>query len=667
MRKGITCFILLFIFYSWDAFGQEIDSLKDLLDSSEGKSKVELLHLLSRNLRWSQPDEALLYATEALEISEALGNTTLQATSYRLIGGAHYYLGNYKSSLVFSERSLNIAQSIADTSLMITNLNSLGIDNYDLGSYEASMQYFLEAVDLMNANNGKLQRGIVLNNMGLLFERIGDYEKARSYSQMGLAIARQNKNPNVQVYSFNGIGISYLMEGDYEVARQYLDSSQQIAREVNNRVWGSVAHNQMGEVYRKMNLFDSAELHYNKALSLSESIEDRKRIADVYTNSAKLCLAMGNLDKCINFLDQSQELAATYNWRQLFLDNLRLYAEVYDAFGMDEEVIESQNMYLIYRDSIYKDIMSRNLEMVPLKISEQKDQIRLSQQQAALKEQQFANYIYLAIIVVAIPIALLLLYLLRKNKKQNKVLEAKNEEIKQTQDLLVKSEKMASLGVLAAGIGHEINNPLNYIENGVRNISTIIDTDFPENKHPTLEKFMSIVSEGVSRASTIVDSLANFSRTGQENNELCDLKVIAENCLVILSSKTKNIHFIKNYSEKQLLVKGNESKLHQVCMNLLSNAIHAVKDIPEPVIEIKTTQLKSKLELSIKDNGYGIDSDNLSKINDPFFTTKNPGEGTGLGLFIAHNFIDEHNGQLKVTSIRGNGATFTLHLPLNQP
>lgn len=667
MRKGIVFLIVFFASFSWSVMGQRIDSLKAQLNISKGETRIQLLHDLSRSLRWSKPDEALAFATEALEIAQAMENTVLQATSYRLIGGAHYYLGNYESSLVYSERSLKIAQALGDTSLMITNLNSLGIDNFDLGSNESSMQYFLEAVDLMDANGGKLRRAIVLNNIGLLFEQVGDYAEARSYSSRGLMVAKANRNTNVQVYSYNGIGISYLMEGNYPLALQYLDSATKIAKEVNNRVWGSVAHNFSGEAFRNLGKYDSADYHYQTALTLSESIDDKKRIADVYTNLAKLCLVLGNLEKCLSYLDQSQELAATYNWRQLFLSNLQLYADVYGAFGHEHKVIESQSSYVLYRDSIYKDIMIRNLELVPLKLSEQKDRIQLTQQQTALKEQKFANRIYLGIIVVAIPIAILLFYLLRKNKKQNKILEAKNAEIKQTQDLLVKSEKMASLGVLAAGIGHEINNPLNYIENGVLNISNILEQEFPNQDSSNLNKFVDIVNEGVLRASTIVNSLAHFSRSGQKNDELCDLEAIVENCLVILSSKTKNISFNKAYATEVLLVQGNESKLHQVCMNLLSNAIHAVSKQSNPAIEINTEQVREELVLTIKDNGYGINEEDLSKISDPFFTTKNPGEGTGLGLFIAHNFIDEHNGRLGVKSIIGNGATFTLHLPFNQP
>ncbi len=667
MRKGITFLLFIVASFSWSAYGQEIDSLKSLLDTSEGESKIHVLHQLSRSLRWSQPEDALNFATEALEIAKQLESIALQASSYRLMGSAHYYLGNYENSLSYSERSLEIAQELGDTSLMITNLNGLGIENYDLGSYELAMQYFLEAVDLMDANGGKLRRAIVLNNIGLLFEQVGDYKQARSYSLRGLEVAKENQNINVQIYSYNGIGISYFIEGNYPLALQYLDSAQWISLEVDNRVWGSVAHNYAGEAHRKLGRYDSADHHYQTALTLSESIDDKKRIADVYTNLSKLCLELGNLEKCLGYLDASQDMAATYNWRQLFLNNLQLYAEVYGAFDMDQEVIESQASYVLYRDSIYKNIMVRNLELVPLKLSEEKDRIRLTEQQAALKEQKFANKIYLAVIIVAIPVALLLFYLLRKNKKQNRILEAKNEEIRQTQDLLIKSEKMASLGVMAAGIGHEINNPLNYIENGVLNISNILDQEFPEHKSSTLSRFIDIVNEGVSRASTIVNSLANFSRGGQENTESCDIAAITENCLVILSSKTKDIQLVKNYASENLLVQGNESKLHQVCMNLLSNAIHAVSQQPQPLIEIHTQKIQNEVVLTIKDNGYGIDEENLSKISDPFFTTKNPGEGTGLGLFIAHSFIDEHNGRLEVNSIIGNGATFSLHLPLNRP
>lgn len=655
-------FITLTIVHSLSA--QDIESLKAQLPDNEGESKVNLLHTLSRNIRWTSPEEALRYAKESLEISESLEDVRLIAISYRYIGSAHYYLGNYKDSFLFSERSLNLARSIGDSSLMITNLNGLGIDSYDLGSLENSMQYFLEAVELMEANGGKLKRAIVLNNMGLLFERIGKFEEARNYSVLGLQIAKANNNRNVQIYSHNGIGISYLKQGQFDLALLHLDSAQRIAQELDNRVWGSVAHNYMGEVFRNLKNYDLAHHHFNTALELSQSIGDRKRMADVYSNSAKLCLEDGHIDKTMEFLDKSQELAAANNWRHLYLTNLKLYADVYDNFQMGPEMISSQADYIIYRDSTYDEIMARNLELVPLKLSEQRDRIRLSNQEAALKEQKFANKVYLVVIIIAIPIVGLLLYLFYTNKKQNRILEAKNAKIRQTQDLLIKSEKMASLGIMASGIGHEINNPLNYIENGVRNISNLIHKKYNGETPEELNRFVDIVNEGVSRASVIVNSLANFSRVGIEKDEQCDLPTILENCLAILSSEAKNIEIKKNYHSETLTVAGNESKLHQVCMNLLTNAIHAVSGNEYPSIEINITQSGKRVVLTIRDNGYGIPKENLSKIMDPFFTTKDPGKGTGLGLFISHSFIDEHNGTLEVNSKKEEGTEFKVTLPI---
>ena len=220
---------------------------------------------------------------------------------------------------------------------------------------------------------------------------------------------------------------------------------------------------------------------------------------------------------------------------------------------------------------------------------------------------------------------------------------------------------MASLGIMAAGIAHEINNPLNFIQNGVEALSTKISED-DQDKKKELEPIFHIVKEGVNRASKIVRSLSHFSRKGPEMNEECNIKEIIENCLLILHNKIKNkVRVLTDFSSTTQIVKGNEGRLHQAMMNIIANAEQAIENTG--TIKITTIKRDNFLDVTIEDNGEGIPKENLSKISDPFFTTKAPGEGTGLGLFITFSIIEEHNGQIDVISSPGKGTIFTISLP----
>lgn len=251
----------------------------------------------------------------------------------------------------------------------------------------------------------------------------------------------------------------------------------------------------------------------------------------------------------------------------------------------------------------------------------------------------------------------------------NVELQSSNEQLtntiarlQHTQAQLVQSEKMASLGILSAGVGHEINNPLNFIKGGLTALTAHLHSQNKEIE-AEVKPFIDIIHEGVSRASAIVKGLSQFSRQSSQLDEECDVHKILDNCIIILAGKLKHkVVLEKNYMESLPTVRGNEGQLHQVFLNILANAEQAIGQ--KGTICITTSVDQNSIKISISDTGMGISPENLSKISDPFFTTKAPGEGTGLGLSIAYKIIDEHKGKINVYSTVAKGTEFVLLLPI---
>lgn len=250
-------------------------------------------------------------------------------------------------------------------------------------------------------------------------------------------------------------------------------------------------------------------------------------------------------------------------------------------------------------------------------------------------------------------------------ENKNKELNFTLKELKSAQQKLIQAEKMASLGILSAGIGHEINNPLNFIKNGASGLVKVLEGQEKVNLEE-LKPFFDIINNGVERANAIVKSLSHFSRQVKSMDEECDLNEIINNCLTILNNKLKNkIEIEKDLDEYCPSIKGNEGKLHQVILNLLTNAEQAITKNGK--IKISTLiNDHGKLQLKIEDNGEGISPENIDRIADPFFTTKEPGKGTGLGLFITYTIIEEHNGRVTVNSEVNKGTTFTIEFDLGK-
>lgn len=258
-----------------------------------------------------------------------------------------------------------------------------------------------------------------------------------------------------------------------------------------------------------------------------------------------------------------------------------------------------------------------------------------------------------------------------KNKKlqeKNQIIDNQNSSLKstmkhlqQTQANLVQSEIMASLGILTAGVAHEINNPLNFIVGGVNGLRNYIKENV-NDENTRLHELTKFINTGVERISNIVISLNQFSRDINTYNEVCNIESIIDNCLVMLNNQIKHrIDIVKEYRVQSPLILGNIGKLHQVFINILSNSIQSIEKMGTITIIIK--KLDSNIIVEIKDTGYGISKENIEKITDPFFTTKEPGKGTGLGLSISYNIIKKHKGNIRFTSEQGVGTSAILNLP----
>ena len=263
-----------------------------------------------------------------------------------------------------------------------------------------------------------------------------------------------------------------------------------------------------------------------------------------------------------------------------------------------------------------------------------------------------------------------------------------SERLEQANRQLMQSEKMAAIGQLAAGVAHEINNPVGYVYSNLQTLNhyltdlfrltDAVDTAMSvedlqqirksidyEFLRGDLEDLLVESREGIERVKTIIGAMKDFSHSDEEAFRYADLHHGIETTLNVVNNELKyKAEVVKDFGdlpEVECII----SQLNQVIMNLLVNAAHAIED--SGIITIRTRCADDRAVIEIEDNGKGIEPADLNRIFEPFFTTKPVGKGTGLGLSLSFNIIEKHNGEISATSKPGKGTTFRIRLPIVQP
>jgi C4-dicarboxylate-specific signal transduction histidine kinase len=240
-------------------------------------------------------------------------------------------------------------------------------------------------------------------------------------------------------------------------------------------------------------------------------------------------------------------------------------------------------------------------------------------------------------------------------------MEKARKELRDTQAQLFQSSKMAAVGQLAAGIAHEINNPLGAIELTASSM----------RRQTTDERFLKrieVIENATNQCKKIVGSLLRFSHPARDVNEKMDVGRMLQNTLSLIEPQLEKENISVRHSlQESLIIRADEGELSQVVMNILMNSRDALKSRPEGQkreITVRSWSSEGSALIQIADNGEGIDEALLERIYEPFFTTKPVGQGVGLGLSISFQIVKKHNGEIGVASQKGRGTAFTLRFPV---
>jgi len=657
--KKIFILIAILLMLKNYAQNREIDGLKQKLSSSkEDTNKVWLLERLSENYSWSYADTATLYAQQGLLLAQKLHYNKGAAWCMTFLTAASTTYGNYAIALDYGYKALTIFKNLNDNS---------GIVNADI-------------------------------QLAFCYREQGDYGRALSYLYSGLQLAQANRFENDIIEPLGGI-----MASIYEKNNK-LDSALFYAQKAyeHRSNWSGLFYI-LGTIHEKLGHHQLAIYFFKQTIILAEHGYYLKDIIDAYNGISNVYVHAGNQDSAIYYSNQAmnQQFGKTYPLG--LLNTAASLADIYKLKNNTDSALKYLRLTISLKDSLFNQQKTREAEnyFFNAQLQEQKE----SEQQQQLRN-KIKLYALLGVLIVVFIIGFILYRsnlnqkraykLLQKQKeetdRQKQKVEITLQELTSTQAQLIQSEKMASLGELTAGIAHEIQNPLNFVNN-FSDVNKELLTELKEEADKgNIEEVKTIannvkeneekINHHGKRADAIVKGMLQHSKQTKGVKEPTDINALCDEYLRLsyhgmrAKDKSFNADFKTDFDESLSADEAGIGKINivpqdiaRVLLNLFNNAFYETNEKKRtaaenynPLVSVQTKKIDDKVEIAVSDNGNGIPQNIVDKIFQPFFTTKPTGQGTGLGLSLSYDIIKAHGGEIKVESKEGEGSKFLIRL-----
>ena len=605
------------------------------------------------------------------------------------------------SSIFFSNGCIDLANRNHKFLDVASSLSNKGHALMHLQKFSEAYTCFTEALKIANdpSFNGKTWE--IKNNISVDKERLmilaavykdfasmmasaNNNEKSKELFLLAKDIAEKNRFLKNLGYTNLELGQRYLDQGIIDTALIMEREAMQLLTDAGEIKPLGYCNMLIGKIWLQMKNDDSTLYYYRKSIAISSHFENYTNLPGTYSNLTSFYLHVKqNSDSAIYYAHAWLNILKKISENNLGAVYFNM-AEAYKLKNNKDSVIKYQTLSISEKDKAYtkRDVALNNLQNSAL--VEQEQMMKLKESEMENKSRIRIATIAVCLIVFTL-ISIILYSNNLKKQKANKVLETTLTNLKSTQAQLIQSEKMASLGELTAGIAHEIQNPLNFVNNFSEINTELIEEMKVELKAGNKEDAIALANDIADneqkinhhgkRADAIVKGMLQHSRSSSGQKEPTDINKLADEYLRLAyhglraKDKTFNATMKTDFDENIGNINIIPQDIGRVILNLITNAFYAVDEKKksriegyEPTVSVSTKKVDDNVFVSVKDNGNGISQHVIDKIFQPFFTTKPTGKGTGLGLSMAYDIVKAHGGELKVDNKEGEGTDFIIIL-----
>jgi signal transduction histidine kinase len=660
--KILVAFILIFTLYTANAQRKQIDSLyQTLKNAPDDSNKVKTYFQLGALYLNFKPDSGIAVGQRAYDLAVAVKFASYQRRSLVLLANLYVGVGNYTKAMQLYYAGLRLAENTQDNYAIIQTYNNIGSTYNQMPDYPKALHFLRMAQQKLN-NYLSISRDTsfkfkkiniyILNNLGETFLFTNMLDSAEFYIKEGMKYQERDRIYELQPAFIADLGLLETRRGNKLAALQYFRKAEKTWLKQKDLTNIDLIYFETADLYKKANQPDSAIFFAKKALSsameggyLPDAAQANKLLYELY--------------------DQQHNVPLAYKY-------YKAATQINDS--------------LVSKDKIR--------ELASLDFEQKQHEGELAAANLAFQN-KIRNYLFATGLALLSLLSAIFWRNSRQRKKANSRLQEQKEEIEttleqlqQTQKQLIQSEKMASLGELTAGIAHEIQNPLNFVNNFSEVSAELIDELDEELNKGDVEEAKALardvkqnlkkIRHHGKRADGIVKGMLEHSRASTGQKEATDINKLADEYLRLayhgLRAKDKNFNtdLVTNFDKNLPSVDVIPQDISRVLLNLFNNAFYAVNQKEKtvgnsykPVVEVSTSRQNGSVVIKVEDNGIGIPDSVKDKIMQPFFTTKPTGEGTGLGLSLSYDIVVKgHGGKIDVETKENEFTEFTIALPL---
>ena len=583
------------------------------------------------------------------------------------------------------QKLLLIAQKNKDI-IAESNAFSLAGHGYRLsGNYIKGLEYHHKAIALAEQSGNLSVLAWAQHQTAHIYKDREENDKAIRLYTAAKQNASTGKNQSLAVWPMMNLAAVFLAFNQLDSSLYYGKLAYEKGQDLKAfKKVGSYIFINIAGVYSKMGDNSKALDYFYKAISTANASSSLRLKALAYEAFAEHFQRNMQVDSCIIYAKKAIDIVQNSLFSYLVMKPSKLLTDIYENSNADS-TLKYLKIYRAANDSLFNKRANQQLQMMTFEEEQRKRDI-------AAEKVRYQNRVKINLMLAGLLVFLVIGLILYRNNNQklkaNKILEEALSNLKSTQTQLIHSEKMASLGELTAGIAHEIQNPLNFVNNfsevNTELIAELEDALAKDDLKEVREVVKDIsenekkITHHGKRADGIVKSMLQHSRTKTGEKGPTDINKLADEYLRLayhgLRAKDKlfNAGFETNLDKSIPIINVVGQEIGRVFLNLINNAFYAVHEKSKehiegykPKVVITTKKSDNKIEISVKDNGNGIPSDVKDKIFHPFFTTKPTGDGTGLGLSLSYDIITKgQGGEIKVETKQGQGSEFIIVLPI---